>query len=230
MAKNGVTVVAPVYNNAATLQELCARVRHALADRPLQIVLVDDRSTDRSLQVMEGLAVTTIAHSHNRGQNAAIVSGLAAAAHPLACVIDADLEDPPESIPLLLASVEAAEVQVAFASRDEARRPTSRLFRWTLRRLFPSLPGHACLCFAIDAAGREALVRAARDGDYLPALIGWLELPARQVAITRGPRPDRAGASANGGLRRTRYAAAALRAAFRLRWRRRRSRSASTAA
>jgi glycosyltransferase involved in cell wall biosynthesis len=219
MSKAGVSVVVPVYNNAATLQELCVRVRNVLADRPLEIVLVDDRSTDQSLQVMRRLAVTAIAHPHNRGQNAAIVSGLAAASHPLTCVIDGDLEDPPESIPLLLAPVEASRAQVVFASRDETPRPSSRLFRWTIRRLFPSLPGHPCLCFAIDAGGRQALVQAARDGDYLPALIGWLELPSEQVAVNRAPRPDRAGASAYRGLRRARYAAAALGAALRLRWR-----------
>ena len=227
MGKSGVTVVVPVYNNAATLKDLCARVRGALSDLPLEIVLVGDRSTDPSLQVMERLAVKAVAHTHNRGQNAAIVSGLAEASYPLTCVIDGDLEDPPESIPLLLSPVEAARAHVAFASRDESPRLTSRLFRWTIRRLFPSLPSHPCLCFAIDEVGREALVQAAQEGDYLPALIGWLGLSSAQVATTRGAGPHRAGTSAYRRLRRARYAAVALGAALRLRWRPRGSRSAA---
>ena len=209
-------MIVPVYNNAATLPEVCRRVRVALAARPVELVLVDDASTDDSREVIAQLDVRLVAHARNQGQNAAILAGLTQATQPMACVLDADLEDPPEAIPLLLEAVESGRSSVAFASRDEARRPSSRLFRWVLHRLFPSLPVHACLCFAIDDAARIALVEAAREDDYLPAVIGALRLPSTQVAIRRGSRPDAAGRSQHAGLKRLRYAANALRASIRV--------------
>jgi glycosyltransferase involved in cell wall biosynthesis len=217
---NGVSVVVPVYNSAATLEELVRRVREVVSDRPLEIVLVDDWSTDGSRALLGRLGVRTVAHTRNRGQNAAILSGLTVASQPLSCVIDADLEDPPESIAQLLAPLDAAQAQVVFAGRVETRRASSRVFRWAIQRLFPSLPAHPCLCFAIDAAGRAALVRVGRDDDYLPALIGALGLSSTQAVTTRGVRPAHAGASAYGRVKRVRYAATMLGAALRVWWRR----------
>lgn len=217
MNEKGVTVVAPVYNNAGTLDELCRRVRTAIVDRPIEVILVDDRSTDGSLEVIERLGVRAIAHGRNRGQNAAILTALAQATEPLACILDADLEDPPEAIPLLLAPLDGGTASVVFSSRDEARRLTSRLFRLAVRRLFPSLPSHPCLCFAIDEAGRTALVTAAREDDYLPAVIGALRLRCAQVEVPRGRRPH--GRTGYPGMKRVRYAAAMLTAALRVWWR-----------
>ena len=218
MKTAGVSVVVPVYNNAATLPELCRRVRAALDGRPVEIVLVDDRSTDDSLRVIERLGERVVAHGRNRGQNAAVLSGLAQATEPLTCVLDADLEDLPEGLPVLLSGLDPAGASVVFSSREEPHSMGSRVFRWAIRRLFPSLPPHPCLCFAIDEGARLALVARARSGDYLPAVIGALRLPATQVAIARAARP--AGRTAYSGSRRVRYAISMLASACRVRWRR----------
>lgn len=220
MSKTGVSVVVPVYNNAATLPELCRRIRAAVSDRPLELVLVDDGSTDGSHEIIEHLGARTVRHPRNRGQNAAILSGLTLATQPVACVLDADLEDPPEAIPLLLSRMDAVRARVAFASREEARPLTSRLFRWAVRYLFPSLPPYPCLFFAIDEAGRAALVALARHNDYLPAVIGSLGLPSTQAIIARGSRPANTGRSGYAGLRRVRHGIGMLAASLRVRWRR----------
>jgi glycosyltransferase involved in cell wall biosynthesis len=207
-----VSVVVPVYNNASTLAELAARVRASLPDRAVQLVFVDDGSTDQSRMVSSSLGVDVVTHSVTRGQNAAVLTGLSHARQPLACVIDADLEDPPESIPRMLEHLASAEV--AFSSREEPRRSTSRVFRWIIQRLFPTLPPHPCLCFAIDQSARMKLIAAARPGDYLPALIGWLRLAATEVAVERTP-----GTPSLEGRRRARYAASAISSAIRIRFR-----------
>jgi hypothetical protein len=107
---------------------------------------------------------------------------------------------------------------VVFSSRDEARPLTSRLFRRAMRTLFPSLPAHPCLCFAIDRETRTEVVRAAREGDYLPAVIGALGVPTGQVSVRRETRP--AGRSGYGGRLRWTYAAGALWSSIICRWRR----------
>jgi len=218
--KASVSVVVPVYNNAATLPELCRRVRAALPGRSVEIILVDDGSTDGSRPVIEGLDVRSVWHERNRGQNSAILSGLREATQPLACVLDADLEDPPEAIPRLLEPIEGGLARVVFASRDEARSVGSRFFRWAIHRLFPSLPPHPCLFFAIDEAGRRALVEASRPDDYLPAVIGALSLATLEVTVARGARPPVAGPGALGPMGRLHYGTTMLGASVRLRWRR----------
>jgi glycosyltransferase involved in cell wall biosynthesis len=215
MTRQGVSVVVPVYNNASTLAELARRIRAAVGDRPVEIVMVDDGSSDASWTTIAALDVRRVAHDRNRGQNAAVLTGLRTARLPLSCVLDADLEDPPEAIPALLAPIDAAASHVVFSSRDEARPATSRVFRRLIQRLFPSLPDQPCLCLALDERARARLLAEAGPDDYVPAVIGSLGLAAIQVSVARGARPE--GASGYSTARRVRYglrmAVAALRRA-----------------
>ena len=108
-----ISIVVPVYGCEECLLALHARITAALA--PLRIdyelVLVDDRSRDRSWNVLLDLAaadttVRLLRLSRNFGQHAAITAGLAASRGDYAVVMDCDLQDPPEEIPRLLAKAE----------------------------------------------------------------------------------------------------------------------------
>lgn len=213
-----VSVVVPVYENAATLPELERRVRTALAGRRVRIVMVDDASPDDARAVIRRLPVECIAQPKNRGQNAAIWAGLRAAREPVSCVLDADLQDPPEALKGMLDRLARGDVGVVFASRDTSSPATSKLFRWLMQRLFPSLPRKPCLFFVIDAPTREALCALATERDYVVAAIGALGVRTAVFQAARAPRP--AGHSAYGTLGRVRYAARALSSAARLRARR----------
>jgi polyisoprenyl-phosphate glycosyltransferase len=210
-----VTVIAPVYNNGPTLGVLCRRIRAAFHPDPVEIVLVDDGSTDGSRVAMEALDVRSVLHDRNRGQNQAILTGLGEATGEICCALDADLEDPPEALPDLVAALGAGGVAVAFASRDERRRLTSRVFRRVMRAAFPTLPRHSSLCFALDRPTRDRLLATAAPGDYLVAVIGAMGVRTTEVPIRRGLRET--GRSGYAGLARCWYAARMLRSAFR--WR-----------
>jgi glycosyltransferase involved in cell wall biosynthesis len=212
-----VTVVSASHNNARTLPELCRRIRAALPG--CEIIIVDDASTDQSAAVARALGVDVIPLAVRSGQNEAIRAGLARARGHACCVLDADLEDPPEALPALLGALGDGNARVVFSSRDGRRRLTSRVFRRTMRLLYPTLPPRACLCFAIDAASARAVVRAGSPRDYLVAVIGALRLPAAQVRIVREPRAE--SPSGYAGLKRMRHGLRLLRAAVRLRWQRR---------
>jgi hypothetical protein len=121
--------------------------------------------------------------------------------------------------PALLAPLREGNARVVFSSRDGRRRLSSRVFRRTMRLLYPTLPPRACLCFAIDTAAARAVVRAGSPGDYLVAVIGALRLPATQVRIVRQRRSG--SPSGYAGFRRMRHGLRMLRAAVRLRWLRR---------
>lgn len=209
-----VTVVAAVHNNAATLPELCRRIRESLP--ACEIVLVDDASTDASREVMQRLDVNRVLLPARLGQSEAIRQGLAHASAPLCCVLDADLQDPPEALPLMLARLRQGDADVVFSTRDGRRRLTSRLFRRAMRLLYPTLTPRACLCFAARADAAASIVRRASPGDYLVATIGVLAMSTAQVTVVRGLRP--AGGSGYAGLRRTRHGIATLISAVRLRW------------
>ena len=202
----GVSVVLPVHGNARVLPELCRRIRDAVGRRELEIIMVDDASPDDSLAVMRELHVVVVALAPRRGQNAALLAGLRRARQPLACVMDADLQDPPEAIPLLLEPLERTGVRVVFSSREAAPRASSRLFRAVIRLLYPSLPRTPCLCFALDTGTRAALLELATDRDYLVAAIGALGVPTASVPVPRSSRPHGRSATEPGGGYATRSA------------------------
>ena len=165
--------------------------------------------------MLRTLDVVAIALPQRLGQNAALRTGLARATQPLACVMDADLQDPPEALPRLLERLAAGDVGVVFSSRNTRSPTSSRWFRWIIRRLFPSLPRTPCLCFAIDARTRAALLALTSNDDYLVAAIGALGVATTAIPVERAGRPS--GRSSYARWRRISYAAWALVAAIRLR-------------
>lgn len=105
------SVVVPVYNAEGTVTELVERIDAALRPSgPLEIVLVNDGSRDRSGAVIAALAasrpdVRAIDLMRNYGQHNALLAGIRAARHDVVVTIDDDLQNPPEEIPKLLAKL-----------------------------------------------------------------------------------------------------------------------------
>ena len=101
------SVVAPVYNEEATLEEFYTRVCGALEGLPFELVLVDDGSTDASPRILARLAaenprVRVVCLSRNFGHQTALTAGLDHASGGAVVMLDADLQDPPELIPRML--------------------------------------------------------------------------------------------------------------------------------
>lgn len=122
-----VSIVTPVYNEAANLPELIARLSTVLSPRveKLQVVIVNDGSTDQTSEVLESLTASNesiigIELSRNFGQQSALTAGLRAATGDYVVVMDADLQDQPEDIPSLLQSLDEGS-EVAYAIRTKRR-------------------------------------------------------------------------------------------------------------
>ncbi len=115
------SVIIPVYNEAATLAEVLRRVREAgTSDLEVEIIAVDDASTDASSRVLELAAtegIKVIRHARNQGKGAAIRTGLAAATGDAVIIQDADLEYDPRDYAAIIAPMRAGRVDVVYGSR-----------------------------------------------------------------------------------------------------------------
>jgi len=119
------SVVAPVFNEEAILHELYRRLSAVLDGAGLdwELVLVNDGSRDRSLEIMRELnagdpRVKVVSFARNFGHQVAITAGADYAQGEAVCIIDADLQDPPEVILDLLAKWREG-YEVIYAVRSE---------------------------------------------------------------------------------------------------------------
>jgi len=103
-----VSVVAPIYDEAELVEVFYARTVAAMEGIPFELVLVNDGSTDGSAEILDRLAegdprVRVVHLSRNFGHQAALTAGLEHAVGDVVAMIDADLQDPPERIPDMVA-------------------------------------------------------------------------------------------------------------------------------
>jgi glycosyltransferase involved in cell wall biosynthesis len=110
-AEPAISIVVPVYNGAATLEQLAGRVEAALPD-DYELVFVNDGSADDSWARIVDLArrderVRGLDLMRNYGQHNALLAGIRAARGQTVVTIDDDLQNPPEEIPKLLGEIEA---------------------------------------------------------------------------------------------------------------------------
>ncbi len=130
------TVVVPCYNEESTLEECVSRVLE-LEGRgiDLEIIIVDDASTDRSGLVAEALArrhpqVRVLRHEKNRGKGAALRTGFREARGRFVAVQDADLEYNPLELADLLEPLLSGQADVVYGSRFLGGRPHRVLYFW----------------------------------------------------------------------------------------------------
>lgn len=138
------SVVLPTYNERSNIGPLVARVDRALGGRDYELIFVDDSTdgTDAAIaeQARHSPRIVLLHRTRRRGLASAVVDGFRRAAGEVVCVLDADLQHPPELIPALLEALETTGADVAVASRNirgggyeafsRARRLASRIASW----------------------------------------------------------------------------------------------------
>jgi glycosyltransferase involved in cell wall biosynthesis len=194
-----VAVVVPVYRNAETLRDLAARLDAAL-DRRWRLRLVVDACPEDSAAVATSLAerdprIGVSLLPRNVGQHHAIAHGLRDEPDADAWVcMDADLQDPPEAVPMLLALLADGRWSGVFAGRRGAyesrgRRLTGTLHRRVLATL-TGLPVDAGAFFAMDRPLRDAVLAGLhhRGAPSVVAAAGRGGLPLTSVPVRRDVR------------------------------------------
>ena len=114
-----VSIIVPAFNERATILEVLRRLGNV--ERPLQVIVVDDGSTDGMTDLLRTAAaagtIELVVHPVNLGKGAAVRSGLARVTGDVVLIQDADLEYDPADFPHLLAPIENGIAAVVYGSR-----------------------------------------------------------------------------------------------------------------
>jgi polyisoprenyl-phosphate glycosyltransferase len=195
------SVVVPAYNEEECLDECHRRLTTVLAslDLDYELLFVNDGSRDGTLQVIRRLQqqdphVSLLDLSRNFGKEIALSAGLDVADGAAVIVIDADLQDPPELIPTLVAEWRAGS-DVVYAQRQE-RRGESWLKRATAYSFYRVVQSVSRVSVPPDAGDFRLLSRRAilalrrfrEQHRYMKGLFAWIGFAQKAIIYQRDPR------------------------------------------
>jgi dolichol-phosphate mannosyltransferase len=192
-----VSIIVPLYNEAESLAQLQSELTKVMTDYEHEVVFVDDGSTDNSVQMIQSSSkVRVLRFAKNTGQSAAIYAGLRAARGEVLVLLDSDLQNDPNDIPLLLAEVErGADLVCGFrVNRKDAwfKRLQSAIANAVRSRFTKDgVRDTGCTLKAMRRECREALVPFYGMHRFIPALIkgaGYrlVEVPVHHRARQHG--------------------------------------------
>lgn len=199
---NTLSIVIPCYNESENLQLLHARLLTVLTALPfrIELIYVDDGSKDDTADQVRmlnssGIVLRLIALSRNFGKEIAMTAGLEHTTGDAAIVIDADLQDPPEVIPLLIAEWQAG-FDVVYAQRTLRRGETwfktltARAFYRVIRAISGSvdIPKNTGDFRLLSRRAIDALLLLRERHRFMKGLFSWIGFPQKAVNYERDPR------------------------------------------
>ncbi len=200
MEKPYLSIVVPVYNEEGNLPELLRRLSPAVASigRPYEIVLVNDGSRDRSSEILRAAAehdphLVVVDFNRNYGQHAAIFGGFEASQGDVVVTLDADLQNPPEEIPKLVAKIEEG-YDVVGSVRVHRRDPLYRRLaskfvnRMTAMATGVQMSDYGCMLRAYRRAVGETLSRSTEISTFIPVLADMFAGRVAEVPVAHAER------------------------------------------
>lgn len=139
-----VSIVVPVWNEDASVQELVERTSSILKKHKIsyEIIFVDDHSTDKTTNILNDLAkkypIRILTKKGPRGKAQSLLEGFSAAQFDIISMIDADLQYPPEALPNMIQKLENADIVVA-NRKDQKVSPIRRVLSSGFRFIFTNL-------------------------------------------------------------------------------------------
>lgn len=196
------SIVIPCYNEEAALRETHARLTAVLKQLgPLksEIVYVDDGSTDQTPEILRELqaadsAVRVLSLSRNFGHQIAVTAGMEHAAGDAVVVIDADLQDPPEIIPEMIARWRDGYDMVYGARTGRTgetsfKRGTAKAFYRLMNQLSDiKIPLDVGDFRLMDRKVVNALLAMPERDRFLRGMVSWVGFRQIAVLYTRAPR------------------------------------------
>ncbi len=107
-----VTIIIPAYNEAEVIGSVVEEIRAVAGDNDWEILVVDDGSSDETSERASRSGVRVVRHPYNKGNGAAVKTGLREARGEVICLMDADGQHDPQEIPKLLAGLQTYDLVV----------------------------------------------------------------------------------------------------------------------
>jgi len=182
------SVIIPCYNEEAVITTTYLRLKKVLSglNNPSRIIFINDGSDDKTRNILSDIAsedssVQLIHFSRNFGHQKAVAAGINHCVSDIAVIIDADLQDPPELIPDLLAKQEEEKANVVYCVR-KSRAKESKFKLWTAKTFYRSLNKLSEVEFPLDTGDFRLIDssvirefnRFKEKGKYIRGIISWI--------------------------------------------------------
>jgi len=182
-------VIVPCFNEEAVIAITYNRLKNVLSGMDnisSRIIFINDGSRDKTREILSGIAnedssVQVIHFSRNFGHQKAVSAGIHHCQSDLAVIIDADLQDPPELIPELIAKQEEEQANVVYCVR-KSRMGENRFKLWSAKKFYRLLNKMSEVQFPvdtgdfrlIDACVIREFNRFKEKGKYIRGIISWI--------------------------------------------------------
>ena len=196
-----VSVVIPVYNEQDSLPELLRRTETACATlgRQYEILLIDDGSSDDSARMLteaaeaEGSHVVAVLLNRNYGQHSAIMAGFSHVTGDLIITLDADLQNPPEEIPRLVAKADEGYDVVGTVRQNRQdsifRKTASKMINRLIQRTTGKAMGdYGCMLRAYRRHIIDAMLNCHERSTFIPILANTFARRAVEIPVMHAER------------------------------------------
>ena len=196
-----ISVVIPVYNEEETLPSLLPRLLPVLEStgRPFEILFVDDGSRDGSLAILKSFAesrpgrVRVLELSRNFGQHPAILAAFQQARGDVVVTLDADLQNPPEEIPRLLARIDEGYDVVGGIRRDRHDSFFRRVASRAVNRVTGTITGmklsdYGCMLRAYSRDVVDEINACEENATFIPALAQSFSRRPTEIDVSHSER------------------------------------------
>jgi undecaprenyl-phosphate 4-deoxy-4-formamido-L-arabinose transferase len=195
-----ISIVVPVYNEEPNIQRLFARLYPVMQGmgRPFEIIFTDDGSRDRSLAMLKELASThpevrVVEFNGNFGQHMAIMAAFEISRGEIVITLDADLQNPPEEIPKLIAAVEQGHDVVGSIRQHRQdtffRKTASLLVNITTRKMTGmKMSDYGCMLRAYHRNVVDNINRCGEHSTFIPALAQTFAANPGEVEVAHAER------------------------------------------
>ncbi|PWW02981.1 undecaprenyl-phosphate 4-deoxy-4-formamido-L-arabinose transferase [Mangrovibacter plantisponsor] len=196
-----VSVVIPVYNEQESLPELIQRTTAACQQLPCdwEILLVDDGSSDDSARLMTEAAQQPGSHlvavllNRNYGQHSAIMAGFSHVSGDLVITLDADLQNPPEEIPRLVAKASEGYDVVGTVRQNRQdslfRKTASRMINRLIQRTTGKAMGdYGCMLRAYRRHIIDAMLHCHERSTFIPILANTFARKTAEIPVQHAER------------------------------------------
>lgn len=197
-----ITILVPAYNEEEVLHQLYSRLTGVLNELPeyeFEMLFVNDGSKDRTLPILKGLRemdprISYVDLSRNFGKETAMLAGFDHARGDALIILDADLQDPPELIPLMIDLWEQGYDDV-FAKRN-SRTGETWFKKWTSKKFYQILQKVSQIDIEedtgdfrlLDKRCVEALRKMRETQRYTKGMFSWIGFNKKEIMFDRDAR------------------------------------------